>query len=76
MDAHDEETLWNRGGNDVEAQQVPHKMVEERVKKKSERQQQAASKRWLPNFVVEVNMIRRPGSMSKLVSTWIGPCKL
>ena len=63
--------------NVVEAQQRPHKLVEERVKKNSEKQRQIASSGQLPNFAVEDYVmgarVRRPGSTPKLVSTWTGP---
>ena len=66
--------------NFVEAQHRLHKVVEERVKKNSERQRQAASRGQLPNFAVGdyvmVARVRRPGSTSKLVSTWTGPWRV
>ena len=52
MDALDEETLRRKVVNVVEAQQQRHKVVEECVKKKRERQRQAASRGQLPNFAV------------------------
>ena len=66
--------------NVVGAPQQLHKVVEERAKKNRERQRQAASRGKLPSFVVGDHVMvaraRRPGSMPKLVSTWIGPWRI
>ena len=64
----------------VEAQQRLPKVVGEPVKKKLDRQMQAASRGQLPNFAmgdyVMVARVWRPGSTSKLVSTWAGPWRI
>ena len=56
--------------NVVEAQQRRYKVVEEWVKKNSERQRQIASRGQLTNFAVGdyvmVARVRRPGSTPKL----------
>ena len=64
----------------MEAQQRLHKVAEERVKKKRDRQRQAASRGQLPNFAmgdyVMVARVWRPGSTPKLVSTGTGTWRI
>ena len=75
---HDEEVLRRKVTNVVETQQGLYKVVEERVKKKRERQGQAASIRQLLNFALGDYVIdggmgtTTAGSKPMSVSTWIG----
>ena len=74
------EALRRKVANVVEAQEGLHKVVEELVKKNSERKRQAASRGKLPNFAVRdyvmVARVRLPGSTPWLVSTWTGPWRI
>ena len=80
VDVLDSNSLRSKVADVVNAQEIFHKQVSDKVRENRERQRRAADRGVMPNFdvgdYVLVARVRKRGVTPKLVSKWTGPWRV